>query len=399
MKIEYAYTEDSISQEKKRVLMDSTAFNSPAKRVEIKEMKRIVGLEKELWQAILDNSATVGFIIDLIQNLISSDQRYDETKEMQALFMKLARLAGRVRKSAGKQHLFKHGVVELTEKMCEIDIDRELVGAAGKEIIKRGTKHRVDGVTALSAHSKVVKEAICRVELAKHGVIQANQGLVNIVAQRYKQKGMPVADLRQEGNLGLIKAINRFDHRLGYQFSSYASWWIRSAISRALALKGTTIRIPEAARRTRVQVIRAAKAISSRTGRPPTDEELAIETGMDPLSLERTRKTSVSHICSLYQEVSDSNSLKYIDIIIDEAAGNPLEETIQRAQSNDIYNLIKLLTPIERCVIRQRFGLEGSEAMTLQEISEQFDLSRERIRQIQNKALAKLRDKIKLDAA
>jgi RNA polymerase primary sigma factor len=255
----------------------------------------------------------------------------------------------------------------------------------------------------LSSQAKKAKLLARRIEMEKHSFIQDNQPLVIMIAQRYKQnRGQTsLPDLIQEGNIGLIKGLNRFDYRQDVRFATYASWWIRSCISRALMKKGNEIRLPASAIRRINAIKNAENAIQKKTGHSPTEEDIAKETGIDQSKLDEARRPFSTKMCSLDESIPSSNpySYRYIDIIPDEESENPFNAAMLNIWSGSLENHLQVLTPKERTVISLRFGLNDSEEMTLENIGQLFGLCRERIRQIEGKALIKLRQQLDLVAA
>src|SRR5690606_22185975 len=204
--------------------------------------------------------------------------------------------------------------------------------------------------------------------------------------------GLPLTDLIQEGNLGLIKAVTRFDHRRGFRFSTYATWWIRHAIGRALADRGRTVRIPvhvlEANQRSR----KATRVLTARLGRNPTDDELAVVAGMEGEQLENTLRRAVGSDVSLdahLGEAGDRERMEVFQLPADDVT--PLDDVMSRSLNDQVRAILDTLSPIEADVLKRRFGLDGRDEVTLQEIANNYGLSRERIRQIQEKALLKVR--------
>ena len=278
----------------------------------------------------------------------------------------------------------------------ESERDRELFEQALKDVglddpVKMYLKD-IGQVPLLSADEEIelAQRMLAGDEAAKKRLSEANLRLVVSIAKRYVGRGLLFLDLIQEGNLGLMKAVEKFDYQKGFKFSTYATWWIRQSITRAIADQARTIRIPVHMVETIHRLTRASRLLLQQLGREPTPEELAEEMGV-PVERVREIQRIAQDPVSLETPVGEEDNSHLGDFIEDEHADAPSDHAAATVLKEQILGVLDTLTPREEKVLRLRYGIDDGKLRTLEEVGKEFNVTRERIRQIEAKALRKLR--------
>ena len=288
-----------------------------------------------------------------------------------------------------RMYLKEIGKVPLLSADEEINIAMRMEkGDEAKQMLESGIN--ADGKPLTDEEKKQCQAAIDDGTQAKRLLAEANLRLVVSIAKRYVGRGMLFLDLIQEGNLGLIKAVEKFDYRKGYKFSTYATWWIRQAITRAIADQARTIRLPVHMVETINKLIRVSRQLLQEYGREPTPEEIAKAMGISEAKVREIIKIAQEPV-SLETPIGEEEDSHLGDFIPDDDAPAPAEAASHALMREQLWDVLNTLTPREEKVLRLRFGLDDGRQRTLEEVGKEFNVTRERIRQIESKALRKLR--------
>jgi RNA polymerase primary sigma factor len=285
---------------------------------------------------------------------------------------------------------------ELEESLRVRAVEWELLPAAVQALVRDGEAWPDDAAvdalfrTQRARLERRVEEQIRAGHAAKVALTEANLRLVVSVAKKYVGRGMGMLDLIQEGNLGLIRAVEKFQHHKGFKFSTYATWWIRQAITRAIADQARTIRIPVHMVETINRLIRTSRRLQQELGREPSSEEIARAMEMSPERVREILKISQDPV-SLEMPIGEEEDSNLGDFIEDQKAPPPAEAASRQMLKEQMEDVLETLSERERAVLEMRFGLDGSQGRTLEEVGREFGVTRERIRQIEAKALRKLR--------
>jgi len=356
--------------------------------------RALEGLEIEAWERLLEDPR---LLLPVLKLAASRVEQLPESVEA----LKRARrdVLGRPGPASRKRYSARSR--QVASELRAADVDREtldeLIDHLGRHVggddgtifaavedVERDKRDKV--VEVFKRASAASREA----QRKRDEFVRANLRLVVTIARKFNFGHIPFNDLIQEGNIGLLRAVGRFDHRRGFRFSTYASWWIRHAVTRAIADKGRLVRVPVHMLATVRKVAQASAGLASRLGREPTEGELSKETSLPVDEVRRIQSHLPRQSASLDSSISDEDGRRFVDLIEDDGHVSATDLVGDQQVMRQVREIIGELKPMETDVLRKRFGLDGREH-TLVEIGAGYNLSRERIRQIQEQALGKIR--------
>jgi RNA polymerase primary sigma factor len=353
--------------------------------------REIEQLEVFVWQTILSFGPIVDLVLQVVETCMENSI---------AEFRAFRRVA--VTKGTRKTRL-QEASRKVSVELQTVDTDKNYLEAVLMELgrVERAVPGRVvPGKLGFSTSSRAFQDYMRRVRSAhraaadaRNEFVQANLRLVVSIARRFNHGRMALADLIQEGNLGLMKAVERYDYKRGFRFSTYASWWIRHAISRALADKGREVRLPVHMIDAHHRLTKAKRELAAKLGRHATNDELAQVTQIPADKIEKMKTYLFDQSFSLDRPVNDEDGRSFIDFLQDPKwdEENPVDIIELQSLTDEVRVVLRELKPIEADILRQRFGLDDDQELTLKEIGAKYNLSRERIRQLQEQALTKMR--------
>ena len=347
----------------KRLTSNASDLDVMSAEEELEAATKIFELRREYWKSLLSYPPFIDGIVDYIEAKIEAEEV--PAKELRAI--RKASRSLRDRETRAHKDAYDAAMDALTERMVDIDTDNIVADQITADVvaIESGSRHGLcldvkpprDGSRPFSTYVEGIQTACRRLRRAKNAFVKSNLRLVVSIARRFNHGRMPLQDLIQEGNIGLMKAVDRFDYRKGFRFSTYGSWWIRHAISRAIADKGRQVRLPVHMIDAYHKVNKARRELEAKLSREPTREELAEHTGLPLAKIEKMGTMLVDNPISIDKPVSDEDGRRVGDFLEDENAETPGEGLEADALNEQVKRLVSKLRPIEADIIRKRFGL------------------------------------------
>jgi RNA polymerase primary sigma factor len=351
------------------------------------------------WERVFARPDVVRAVLDLVEPNLETPVKFPKLVKAADDMLKAKR--ARQKKDPKLVKKLAAAAKETAGKLRALDLDRVHIDAVVRELFRAreaalagNDQWWLDGASAdAGAYLDDLRQAYRDAANLRDEFVRANLRLVVTMARRYDRGGMPLADLIQEGNLGLMHAVSRFDYRRGLRFSTYACWWIRHAIGRALADKARAVRIPVHMLEAQQQLEKVRQHLIGELGRPPTPQELAKAARVPLAKLNQMHRYIMGQPMSLDRPVHDDDDRSFGDTMADPDTEehSPADNLTTQTLTSQVKRLLHHLSPIEADVLTKRFGLGDDEERTFREIGDQYHLSRERIRQIQNSALDKLK--------
>ena len=365
------------------------------------ELEAAIALRKarsERWAALLNYPPLVPSLRVLIGQRIELDAEHREL----LVAIEAAAEEFRLRRTLANEAAFNQLCARVGERLGELDVDSELAELIVADV-ERMARNEREGLTLevprmpgdsrpFRVYLQGCRRAQQHVRKLTDAFAKANLRLVVSLARRLGHGRLPIQDLIQEGNLGLLKAVERFDHRRGFRFSTYATWWIRHAISRAIYNKSRPVRLPVHVHDVHQKLVRARRNFQTAHGREPSVAELAAATGLPAAKIEKVSRIEFAPIVSLDAPHSRNDDRSAVELLEDEDAPAPGGALEAVELEHGLAHALAGLRPMEADILRRRFGLDGAEPETLREIGERYALSRERIRQLQERAVSHMRD-------